>query len=192
MQLQNKWMHSRVRIQRKENGRRVQWSGAWGWVDSSKAQNNLYAPWQGGDVCVRDYKMQRDDEDSWEVMEEWKHNNQPWWDIASLLHEGAQGEPQAIKNPKVVRRVWGALRVFDLIVLVQMPLIRAEAAHQEEHHAHADIGKNYTHPNLVRQWVQEGKHARLGLLGLLNHNGDAQAHKGLREVYHFFPHQRYS
>lgn len=143
------------------------------------------------EMYVRDYKMQRDDEDNWEVVES-EHNNQPWWDIASLLHEGTQGEPQAIKNPKVVWRVWGALRVFDLIVLVQMPLIRAEAAHQEEHHTHADIGKNYTHPNLIGQWVQEGKHPRLGLLRLLNHNGDAQAHKGLREVYHFFPYQRYS
>lgn len=109
-----------------------------------------------------------------------------------MLHEGTQGEPQAIKNPKVVWRVWGALGVFELIVLVQMPLIRAEAAHQEEDHTHANIGKNYTHPDLIGQWVQEGEHPGLGLLRLLYHYGDAQAHKGLGEVYHFLPYQRYS
>lgn len=119
-----------------------------------------------------------------------KHNNQPWRDIASLLHEGAQGEPQAIKNPKVVRRIWGALRVFELIVLVQMPLIWAEAAHQEEHHAHANIGKDYTHPDLIGQRVQKGEHARFGLLGLLNHDGDAQAHEGLGKVNDLLPDQR--
>lgn len=141
-----------------------------------------------GQGCM--YKMQRDDEENWQVAKS-EHNNQPWWDIASLLHEGTQWEPQAIKNPKVVWRVWGALRVFELIVFIQMPLIRAEAAHQEEHHTHTNVGKNYTHPNLIGQWVQKGKHPRLGFLWLLNHNGDAQAHKGLREVYHFFPNQRY-
>ena len=143
------------------------------------------------EMNVWDHKMQRDDEDNWELVRN-ECNNQPWRDIASLLHEGAQGEPQAIKNPKVVRRVWGALRVFGLIVLVQMPLIGAETAHQEEHHTHANIGKDYTHPNLIGQRVQEGKHPGLGLLRLLNHNGDAQAHEGLREVYHFLPHQCYS
>ena len=78
-----------------------------------------------------------------------------------MLHEGAQGEPQAIKNPKVVRWVWRALGVFGLVVLIQMPLIWAEAADQEEHHAHADIGKHYAHPDLIGQRVQEGEHARL-------------------------------
>lgn len=90
-----------------------------------------------------------------------EYSNQPWRDIASLLHEGAQGEPQAIKNPKVVWWVWRALGVFGLVVFVQMPLIGAEAADQEEHHAHADIGKYYTHPDLIGQRVQEGEHARL-------------------------------
>lgn len=157
-------------------------------VGGTAAQNNLYAPWQDGDVCKGLSNAER-----------WggqlrvagnECNNQPWWDIASLLHEGPEGEPQAIKNPKVVWRVWGALRVFGLIVLIQVPFIRAEPADEEQHHTHADIGKNYTHPNLIGQRVQEGKHTRLGLLGLLNHNGDAQAHKGLREVYHLFPYQR--
>lgn len=169
--------------------KKVKWSGAWGEVDSSKskAPNDLYAPWQ--DMGMHK-KMQRDDGDSWELVES-KHNNQPWWDIASLLHEGAQREPQAIKNPKVVRRVWGTLWVFELIILIQVPLIRAEAAHEEEHHAHANVGENYTHPNLIGQWVQKRKHSGFGLLRLLNHYGDTQAHKGLREVYHFLPNQRY-
>lgn len=71
-----------------------------------------------------------------------------------------------------------------------MPLIRAEAAHQEEHHAHANIGKDYTHPDLISQRVQKGEHARLGLLGLLNHDGDAQAHEGLGKVNDLLPDQR--
>lgn len=126
----------------------------------------------------------------WCVSLRGENNNQPWRDIASLLHEGTQGEPQAIKNPKVIRRVWGALRVFELIVLIQMPLIRAEAAHQEEHHAHANIGKDYTHPDLIGQRVQKGEHARLGLLRLLNHDGDAQAHEGLGKVNDLLSDQR--
>ncbi len=37
---------------RERNGKRVQWGEAWGYAESNKtkAQNNLYAPWQVGDV----------------------------------------------------------------------------------------------------------------------------------------------
>lgn len=73
-----------------------------------------------------------------------------------------------------------------------MPLVGTESAHEEQHHTHADVGEHNAHPDLVRQWVQEGEHTWLGLLRFLDHNRDAQAHEGLREIDHFFPNQGYS
>lgn len=73
-----------------------------------------------------------------------------------------------------------------------MPLVRTEAAHEEQHHAHADVSEHNAHPDLIRQWVQEGEHAWLGLLRFLDHNRNAQAHEGLRKIDHFFSNQRYS
>lgn len=115
----------------------------------------------------------------------------PRGDVAALLHERAQGEPEGVENPKLVGGLVAWRTVGALFGLLGVPFIRAEAADQEEHHAHADIGKYYAHPNLIGQRVEEGKHPRLGFLRLLYHYRDAQAHKGLREVYHFFPYQRY-
>ncbi len=70
-----------------------------------------------------------------------------------------------------------------------MPLVRAEAADQEEHHAHADVGEHDAHPDLVGQRVQEGEDARFGLLRLFDHDGDAQTHEGLGEIDHLLPDQ---
>lgn len=61
--------------------------------------------------------------------------------------------------------------------------------HQEEHHADADVGKHDAHPDLIGQRVQEGKDARLGLGGLLDHDGDSQRHERLGEVDHLLSHQ---
>lgn len=46
----------------KWEGSAAKWSVRLGGQEQqkAKAQNNLYAPWRGGDVCERDYKMQRE------------------------------------------------------------------------------------------------------------------------------------
>lgn len=108
----------------------------------------------------------------------------PGGDVTALLHEGPQWEPQGIEDAKVIGRVRGCLGVFGLILFLKVPLVRTEPTDQEQDHAHPNIGKHYTHPDLIGQRIQEGEHARLRLLRLLYHNGDAQAHKGLGKVYH--------
>jgi len=115
----------------------------------------------------------------------------PRGDVTALLHEGPQREPQRVEDAKVVGRIGGTLGVFGLVLLLEVPLVGAEAADQEQNHAHTDIGKHYAHPDLIGQGVQEGEHAGLGLLRLLYHNGDAQAHKGLGKVYHLLSDQCY-
>lgn len=114
----------------------------------------------------------------------------PRRDVTALSHKGSKGEPQAVEYAKLISRLIGL--DLPVLILLSVPLVGAEAADEEQHHADTNVSKNYTHPNLIGQWIQEGEHPRLGLLGLLNHNGDAQAHEGFREVYHFFSNQRYS
>lgn len=107
----------------------------------------------------------------------------PWRDVTALLHKGAQRKPQGIEDAKVIWWVWGCLGVFGLILVFKVPFVGAEPTDQEQDHAHPDIGKDDTHPDLVCQRIQEGEHTGLGLLWLLYHNGDAQAHKRLGKVY---------
>ena len=72
---------------------------------------------------------------------------------------------------------------------VKMPTFTQPQAHQKQHHADADVGEHDAHPDLIGQGVQEGEDPRLGLLGLLDHDGDAQGHEGLGEVDHLLAHQ---
>lgn len=109
--------------------------------------------------------------------------------VTALLHEGTQREPEWIEDAKVIGGVRRCLGVFGLILVFEVPFIRTKATDQEQNHAHPDIGKDYTHPDFIGQRVQEGENARLGLLGLLYHNGDAQAHKWLGKVYHLLSNQ---
>ena len=115
----------------------------------------------------------------------------PGWYLTSLLHEGSQREPQRVEDAKVVGRIWRCLGVFGLILFIQVPLIRAEAADQEQDHTHTDVGEHDTHPYLIGQRVQEGEDTWFRLLGLLDHDGDAQRHEGLGEVDHFLTNQGY-
>lgn len=111
--------------------------------------------------------------------------NQPWWNIASLLHKGSQGEPKTVKYPKFISLVTGRL-VAPFLELFSMPFIRAEAADQEEDNAYSNVGKNNAHPNLISQGIQKGKDPWLGFLRFFYHDGYAQAHKWLGKVYDFF------
>lgn len=54
----------------------------------------------------------------------------PWRDVAALLHEGSQGEPEGVKDAKLVGRlVSGAQLGGALLWLLSVPLVRAEATH---------------------------------------------------------------
>lgn len=63
--------------------------------------------------------------------------------------------------------------------------------HQKQHHTDSYVSEDDTHPDLVGQRVQEGEHSRFRLLGLLDHDGDAQRHEGLGEVDHLLTDQGY-
>lgn len=57
----------------------------------------------------------------------------PWWDVAALLHEGSQGEPEGVEDAKLIGRlVSGALLCCSLLWFLCMPLIRAEATHLKQ------------------------------------------------------------
>ena len=111
----------------------------------------------------------------------------PRGDVTALSHEGAEGEPQAVEYAKLVCRFIS----LDLAVLIllSVPLVRAEAAHEEKHHTDADVGKNDTHPDFISQRIQEREHSRFGFLRLLDHDGDSQRHERFREVNHFLSDQ---
>ena len=61
--------------------------------------------------------------------------DEPWGDITTLLHNGPEREPETVHDGEVVseRRAGGA--VLDL------PLVRAEAADEEEDETDADVGE---------------------------------------------------
>lgn len=110
----------------------------------------------------------------------------PGGEVTALLHEGSQAEPQAVKDAELIGWLI-SIRLF--LCLISFPLIWTEAADEEQHNAHPDVGKHDTHPDLVRQRVEEREDARLGLLRLFDHDGDSEAHEGFREVDHFLPHE---
>ena len=67
----------------------------------------------------------------------------PGFDVAALLHEGAEGEPETVEDGEVVgdRRTVGV--VFDV------PLERTEATDEKQDDADADIREYHTHPDLM-------------------------------------------
>lgn len=97
--------------------------------------------------------------------------NPPWRNITSLLHESSQGEPETVEYPKLIRLIIGWL-VPSFLKFLCVPLIRAEAAHQEEDNTHSNVGKNNAHPYFVSQRIQKGKHSWFGLLRFFYHDRD--------------------
>lgn len=61
--------------------------------------------------------------------------------VAALLHEGAEGEPQAVADGEVVGQL--------CLAAVNVPLLGAESTNEEQHHAHSDEGKNCAQPDLL-------------------------------------------
>lgn len=126
-----------------------------------------------------------------------------------MLHKGPQREPKRVEDSKLIGLFWtllvgvllhrglallhpvggrslsGRLRFSPFLVVLGVPLVRAESTDQEEDDADADVGENDAHPDLIGQRVKEGKDARLGFGGFLDHDGDAQRHEGLGEIDDF-------
>ena len=98
----------------------------------------------------------------------------------TLLHERADGEPEAVED--------GELVLHDVRVLVTRvrvaPLVRAEAGDDEQHEADAQVGGDHVHPHLHRQGRQEREELRRLRGGLLVQDRDTQCDERLGEVDH--------
>lgn len=68
----------------------------------------------------------------------------PGFYVTSLLHKCTQGEPKAIEDGEIVRNR------RSIGVVLDVPFKRTEAADKEEHNTDANVGKDDTHPDLVR------------------------------------------
>lgn len=101
-----------------------------------------------------------------------------------MLHYSTEGKPEAIEDRKVVRE----RRAIDAVL--DLPLVRTEAADDEQNDADADVGEDHVQPNLIGERVHERENARLLFLRLLDHDADAEAHERLREVDEPLAHQR--
>lgn len=133
-------------------------------MDNCDSQNKIYGSGKKG--ALKGLKMKKLKEGSC------GESNQPWWNITSLLHKGSQGEPETVKYPKFVSLISNWL-VAPFFKFLGVPLVRAEAADQEEDNADSDVGKDDAHPDLISQGIQKGKHPGLGFLRFLYHDGDA-------------------
>ena len=68
-----------------------------------------------------------------------------------MLHEGSEGEPQAVADGEVVGQLSFAA--------VHVPLLGAEATDQKQHHAHPDEGEHRAEPDFLqdtpgKQWIK--------------------------------------
>lgn len=57
----------------------------------------------------------------------------------------------------------------------------------KQHAADPQVGEEDVHPDVGREWVEEGEHAGVGPVGLSVQDADPQRHEGLGEVYGFLP-----
>lgn len=176
-------------------------------------QEYIVRRWRWVVLCVPTNKS-RDSKGLWmQCIKMWGLSSLPWWDITALLHEGPQWEPKGVEDAELIGLLWtllvgvllrcrlallhpvrgrslsGTLWLTSLLVVLSVPLVRAESADKEQDNADANVGKHYAHPDLISQGVQEWKHARFGFSGFLDHDGDTQWHEGLGEVDHFFTDQ---
>lgn len=55
----------------------------------------------------------------------------------------------------------------------------------KEHTTNARAGQQHVHPDVRRQGIKEGEHARIGAVRFAVQNADTQSHEGLGEVNDF-------
>lgn len=73
-------------------------------------------------------------------------------EVAALLHEGADGEPEAVGQGELVLDDLGPGRVAGMRVV---PLVRAEPGDHEHRYRDEDVGGQRVQPDLDRQRVHE-------------------------------------
>ena len=143
----------------------------------------------------RERESEREREREW--VREWVRrgeicllNSLPGRDIASLLHEGTQGEPKTVLDGEVVgEQVFGridASRHRRRVCLLQWPFSGAKATNHEQDDAHPQIGECHAHPHLLGQRVHETEHARQFLDWFLDHDADAEVHERFGEIHNAF------
>ena len=108
-----------------------------------------------------------------------RQRDRPGRDITSLLHEGTEGEPQTVSQREVGRDLRSVAGV-----VADLPLGRTEPTDDEHHQTDAEVRQYDAQPDVVVQRVHEREHARLLLLGLLDHDANAELHERLAEVDH--------
>ena len=101
-----------------------------------------------------------------------------------MSHEGAEREPETVKNGEVVREARTGHLVLDL------PLVRTEPTDEEEDQTDAEVGEDDAHPYVRRERVHKRKDARFLLFRLLDHDADAEVHERFREVDDALAHGR--
>ena len=78
----------------------------------------------------------------------------PGFDVAALLHESSEREPETIEDGEVVRDS------RSIGVVLDVPLEGTEPRDEEEDDADPDVGEDDTHPDLVGQRLHEGDDTR--------------------------------
>jgi len=116
----------------------------------------------------------------------------------TLLHEGADGEPEAVGERELV--VQGGVVVVAAagrrrrrrrgLVMMRgaVPLVRTEPRHDEQRQADDDVRGEHRDPDLERQRRQEREQARRLVDRALEEDADAEVHERLREVDHLLAH----
>jgi len=111
------------------------------------------------------------------------------WKTKTLLHERSDGEPEAVGECELVVQDDGlGVRGFAARTVRTVPLVRAEACHDEQCHAHDQVRSQHRQPDLERQRRQEGEEAGRLVHWAPEEDADAEVHEGLGEVDHFLAH----
>ena len=100
----------------------------------------------------------------------------PWRKVDALLHDGGYVEPEGVEYGEVV------VQAVGILARVVVPLVWREATDEEQDERDADERQRHTIPHLDVERLHEAEHARLLLLGLLDHDADAHVHEGHGEL----------
>ena len=102
----------------------------------------------------------------------------PRIDVGPLLHEGADGKPEGVRQGEDVLKnvVIGVARVWVV------PLVGAEAGQDVHHEADDQVGGDDVDPDLDGQGVEKGEEAGALATRALEEDAYAEVHEWLREV----------
>ena len=108
----------------------------------------------------------------------------PGWNIAALLHEGSQSEPEAVFDREMIGQRLSVSIGGGRWRLFHAPLCGSESAHHEQDDADAQVSERHAHPHFLGQRVHETEDARELLDRFLDHYTDPEIHERLGEIHH--------